>query len=372
MKTICIVGGAPGSLVNFRGELILRFVKSGNRVYALAGIASEKEKKDIEALGVTFVEVPISRTSTNPLEDIKTYRFYKHFFNKVSPDIVLSYTIKPVIWSGLALLKLPKVKFYALVTGLGYAFKGQSIKQKLLRKIVSHLYRKSLSRAEKVIFQNSDDLSFFTDTKICSKSKTTTVSGSGVPIDQFAYKHLPERPTIFLMIARLLKEKGIIEYLKAAKIVKKSYPEVSFQVLGPLDPSPDGLSKEDLGHLNNRGVVEYLGKTIDVRPYLANCHIFVLPSFYGEGLPRTILEAMATGRAVLTTDSVGCREPIVEGENGCLVPVKDSKSLAEKMIWFIEHPEQLKEMGLKGRKMAEDKFDVHKVNKEMLRIMEIE
>jgi glycosyltransferase involved in cell wall biosynthesis len=369
MLKVLIIGASPRSLVNFRGELLKTLVSQAHSVIALAGGATTDEISTIESLGVRYIDVPVERTSMNPLTDFKTLRFYQKIFEQESPDFVLSYTVKPVVWGGIALRNQPNVQFTALVTGLGYAFEGQGFKRGVLRWIVSRLYKLSLKRANHVFFQNPDDLSYFVGCGLVEKSKTFVVAGSGVPIDQVQFEALAKSDLTFLMVARLLKEKGVYEFVAAACQVKKNFPNVRFQLLGGLDPSPDGIKQTVVDDWVAQGCIEYLGETKDVRPYLAQSHVFVLPSFYREGLPRTILEAMATGRAILTTDNVGCREPIVEGENGWLVPVRDSKTLAEKMIWFIEHPEQIEAMGLASRKMAEDKFDVSKVNAGMLKVM---
>lgn len=368
MAKIIIIGAAPRSLVNFRGELIKTLAKSHD-VIALAGGATVDEIAAIDSLGVRYIDVPVKRTSMNPFTDLKTMRFYRSIFEQEQPDYVLSYTIKPIIWGGIALRARPSARFIALITGLGYAFEGQGFKRGVLCWIVSKLYKQSLKRANQVVFQNPDDLNYFVEHELTSRNKTYVVPGSGVPLTHFELRVLPKAELTFLMVARLLKEKGVFEFVEAACLVKKQFPNVCFQLLGGLDPSPDGINQTVVDDWVAQGCIEYLGETKDVRPYFAQSHVFVLPSFYREGLPRTILEAMATGRAILTTDNVGCREPIVDGENGWLVPVKDSDALAERMIWFIKNPEMIEPMGIASRKMAEERFDVHKVNAQMLKIM---
>ena len=172
----------------------------------------------------------------------------------------------------------------------------------------------------------------------------------------------------FLLIARLLGDKGIREYVKAANIIKQHYPKAVFQLVGPEDPSPDGISLNEFINLNKNSSVEYLGETTDVRSFIEGCSIFVLPSYH-EGLPRTVLEAMATGRPVLTTDVPGCRETVLNGQNGWLVEKANVEHLVEKMVWFIENPKEWQRMAKRSRAMVEDKFDVHKVNKELMNIM---
>ncbi len=190
-------------------------------------------------------------------------------------------------------------------------------------------------------------------------------------MSEYPLTPLPAGPAHFLLIARLLGEKGIREFCEAAKQVKSTYPEAKFSIVRPEDPSPDGIPIEEIESWHKSGTVCYHGATSDVRPFLNDCHIYTLPSYH-EGMPRTVLEAMAMGRPILTTDVVGCRETVEQGVNGFLVPNADSDALAERMIWFIENRDQWQAMGDASRKIVEDKFDVHKVNAEMLRIMGIQ
>lgn len=371
MATFCLVGALPRSIYNFRGDLLKAISKNGYTLQALAAPAGLNEIRQIEALGASYQTIPVSRNSLNPLDDLKTLMALFVYFRRSHVSHVLAYTIKPVIWSGIALRFDRTTKFTALITGLGFSFEGNGFLRRALTLLVSWLYRFSLVRADKVIFQNSDDMRCFLARRIVNASKCHVVSGSGVSVDYFDYKGLPEPPISFLLIARLLNEKGIRFYVDAAKKVKQLYPQVSFKLLGPFDPSPDAIRRSDVVLWQDSGVIEYLGEAEDVRPHIEACHVFVLPSYYGEGLPRTILEAMSVGRPVLTTDNVGCRDTVVSGENGFLVPVKDADALAKRMIWFIEHPDLISVMGAASRKMAEDRYDVHKINKQLLDIMDI-
>lgn len=367
---IFIVGALPSSLYNFRGELI-RCLKSANlEVTVLASEFTSLDANIIEQLGSEYIEYPVNRSGLAPKEDYKTFKALKKIFKKQLPDVILAYTIKPIIWGGFAARCLPNTCFYALVTGLGFAFQRGNWKKNLLMKLVVLLYKTALKKADKVIFQNSDNQKVFINLGIVPEYKTVVVNGSGVDIAYFDVKPLPVTPS-FLLIARLLGDKGIREYIKAANIVKQKYPDAVFQLVGPEDPSPDGISLQELAQLNNNKTVEYLGATNDVRPYIERCSIFVLPSYH-EGLPRTVLEAMATGRPVLTTDVPGCRETVINGKNGWLVEKANVEQLAEKMIWFIENPNEWRRMALDSRIMVEDKFDVHKVNKELISIMELD
>lgn len=370
IKVFILIGALPESLINFRGSLIQSLRKAN---YQVTGMASERQTKVTEQLatwGVNFRAYPVQRNSLNPLADFKTWQFLRQTFRELQPDVILAYTIKPVIWGGLASRILPNTRFYALITGLGFAFQGETFKRKLLVKLVTFLYRTALKRAERVIFQNPDNRNEFVQRGIVPAAKCALVNGSGVDISHYTHTPLPNNPPVFLTIGRLLGEKGFREYAQATQIVKSRYPDVVFQLLGPEDPSPDGISLTEVQEWHQKGWLEYLGSTNDVRPYLQNCHIYVLPSYH-EGMPRTVLEAMAIGRPILTTDVPGCRETVIPGENGYLVPKANAQALAERMIWFIENQDQWERMGKRSRYLAEEKFDVNKINHDLLKIMNI-
>lgn len=369
MKKVVLIGALPESLTNFRGPLLQEFVDLGLDVYAMAAPASEEQRAHLKALGVTFIEFPVQRNGLNPIQDLKTWWVLRRELQNINPDLVLAYTIKPVIWGGLALTGNKKVKFYALITGLGFAFQGQGPVRNLLKIAVSSLYKYSLMKASSVIFQNKDDQELFIARGIVPSSKSHIVNGSGVDTGHFSPARSFDGAPTFLTMARLLAEKGLRVYADAARRVKQTFPHVKFKLLGAPDPSPDGIPLDEVMRWDAEGVVEYLGETNDVRPHLAACHVFVLASYYGEGLPRTIIEAMAMGKPILTTDNVGCRETVIPGENGFLVPVKDANALAERIIWFIEHQDDWQRMGDASRKLAVEKFDVKKINAKMLKIM---
>lgn len=364
---IIVLGALPSSLFNFRGCLLLKLVEKAKAVTAMASGASSQEISSVENLGCNYVDYPVLRSGLNPFKDISTFFRLAREFRKLKPEIVLAYTIKPVIWGGLASRFFSKTSFYALVTGLGYAFQPGGTFKSVLIWIVRNLYKISLKSSEGVIFQNPDNMQVFIEQGIVPAEKCHLVNGSGVDLSHFENEPLPQVPQ-FLLIARLLGDKGIREYTKAAELVKARYPDAIFDLVGPEDPSPDGIDISEIKKAHDIGVVNYHGATSDVRPYIKDCSIFVLPSYH-EGMPRTVLEAMAMGRPILTTDVPGCRETVVDGENGWLVPKADAKALADKMIWFIENQEQWSVMGEKSHTMANEKFDVHKVNAEILKIM---
>jgi glycosyltransferase involved in cell wall biosynthesis len=336
----------------------------------MAAPASPETITQIEALGAEFHSFPVQRNGLNPWEDIRTLTSLYKIFRQTRPDIIMAYTIKPIIWGGLAAIFSTKAFFVSLVEGLGVAFQPAGFKRKILFFIVKFLYKIALLRSNKVVFLNPDNEQAMLDLDLVKADKTARIDGIGINLCQFEVKKLcPSSPPTFLLIARLLSAKGIREYAHAAQKVKELYPAAIFNLLGSEDSSSDGVPLAEVQAWHDKGIIQYLGTTQDVRPYLAACHIFTLPSYYGEGLPRSIIEAMSTGRPVLTTDNVGCRETVIPDENGFLVPVRDVDALASRMIWFIEHREEWERMAKRSREMAEDRFDVRIINKELMAIM---
>jgi len=367
MHNSIVVGIEPSSLVNFRGELLKSMITHGSVVTTLSNTPTHIQAANLEALGVSSEFIAFSRGKLSIISDLKVFIGLIRKYRAINPSIVLAYTIKPVIWGGLA-AKFCKTDFYALITGLGFSFQGDTFKRKLLTKLVIFLYRIALKESKAVIFQNLDNRNFFVKKGIVELSKTYVVNGSGVDLEKYKVEDFPNGSMKFLCISRLLNEKGLKEYAKAAKIVKKKFPDVEFNLIGFEDSSLDAIS---LGEIDSwSDYINYKGSTDDVRAHIKDSHIYVLPSYH-EGLPRSTLEAMSMGRAVLTTDAVGCKETVQNGVNGFKVPVKSVNHLVDKIIWFIENSDQIGKMGIESRKMAEDKFDVHKINKEMLKIMEL-
>lgn len=367
MKVI-IIGALAESLVNFRGDLIKSLVASGHEVVAMAGQADGITVTAIEALGASFRPYPVQRNGMNPRQDLATFLALRSAVYDIKPDIILAYTIKPVIWGGLASLIERVPSFFALVEGLGYAFQGGSWRRRLVGRIASMLYKVSLYNADKVIFLNPDNRKHFLDSGLIRYSQAEMIDGIGLDTDWYGLKPLPAQGAVFLCIARLLGEKGLREYAQAATIVKEKYPDAKFHLVGQPDPSPDGIPLAEVEAWHASGAVKYSGVFNDVRPFIEECSVYVLASYH-EGMPRTVMEAMSMGRPILTTDVPGCRETVISGENGYLVPKQNTEALAERMIWFIENREQWDRMGQASRRIAEERFDVHKINAQMLRIM---
>lgn len=369
-----LLGAYPDSVASFRGDLVRELVATGNDVTVMTAAATPKVESNIRGLGAKFRPYAVQRNSLDLASDLRTLAELRKAIAEIEPNVILAYTIKPIVWGGIAarsrLKRCQQARFFALVTGLGYAFQGGSLKRRVLRAAVTRLYRFALGRAAGVIFQNSDNRDLFVERKIVDAAKCYVVSGSGIDVARFAKQPLPEGPPHFLLIARLLGEKGIREYCQAAELVHAKHPEAQFSLVGPEDPSPDGIPLAEIEAWQAKGAITYHGATTDVRPFIENCHVYCLPSYH-EGMPRTVLEAMATGRPILTTDVVGCKETVEPGENGWLVPKAEAEALAERMIWFIENREAWPAMADASRRLAEERFDVRKVNRDMLEIMRL-
>ncbi|WP_269687683.1 MULTISPECIES: glycosyltransferase family 4 protein [Halopseudomonas] len=374
---VLVVAGTAESLVNFRGELLREIVSAGMQVNVVAPDfhTSIKSFDLLSSWGVKCHSLKLSRTGLNPLSDIKSCLALFRLVAAIRPSFVLCYTVKPVIYGMLASWLVGRNRRYALITGLGYAFTQEAKgRRRLVQLLVKMLYRLSLGKADLVFFQNPDDEALFRSLNILSaESKSVILNGSGVNLDFFCFKSIGERaaPTSFLMTARLLSDKGVREYVAAARIVRQTYPRIRFDLLGGLDNNPTAICEAELNSWVADGVISYLGRVSDVRPSIASCSVFVLPS-YREGTPRSVLEAMAMGRPIITTDAPGCRETVIDGENGFLVPVKSVDALVEAMTRFIEDPDLAARMGKRSREIAEDKYDVHKVNAVMLKEMGIQ
>jgi len=368
MAKILIVSHYTPSLINFRGELIRSLVNRGHEI--IASGPEEGFERELGALGARFVPIPLERAGINPLKDLITFKEIFNLVASLKPEVVFSYAIKPVIYASIAagLKKVPRI--YSLITGLGYLFGDSNVAQRLLLKSVLPLYRLALKYNSVVFFQNKDDFSLFKTLGLLSPHTTgIVVDGSGVDLERFYFVPPVVNPPSFLLVARLIKDKGIPEYVEAARIVKKKYPEAVFRLLGPFDSNPHAISQNTVTRWVEEGVIEYLGETKDVRPFIASSSVFVLPSMYREGVPRSVLEAMAMGRPVITTDVPGCRETVIPGVNGFLIPPGDITALSKAMEFFILNPEKISLMGIESRKIAEARFDVHKVNKVMIEAM---
>ena len=376
MKKFLLIASYANSLINFRWDLICAIQAKGLEVHAASPEINENPAilEKLRNNGVIVHDVPMQRTGTNPVEDLKTLIALRQLMQRIRPDYVMAYTIKPVIYGMLAAASAGVPNRAALITGLGYAFQDSegSTKQNLIKRVTRQLYARALSAADLTFFQNDDDQKLFTDLGIIRPGQNTVVvNGSGVNTEKFSAQPLPEGDEVhFLLIGRLLKDKGVREYVEAARQVKQQYPQAIFNLVGFLDSNPSSVTQQELDQWVNDGTVKFWGKLADVRPAINACHVFVLPS-YREGTPRTVLEAMATGRAIITTDAPGCRQTVENGYNGWLVPVQSADKLAEAMKRFLNEPALIEKMGQASLEIARNKYDVNIINDFMLNKLKI-
>mgnify|MGYP001177945500 CR=1 FL=1 len=372
-ERIAFVGNEDTTLIGFRGELIRDLVKQGHTVYAFCTEFSDSNRDKIEALGAIPVQYNMSKFSLNPLRDAFTmaqlYRFFKRF------DITITYCFfaKPVIYGTLAAAMARVPKRIAKIEGLGRVFTetqdGPSITTSVLRWGMIRLYKLALPRASLLLLLNNEDKWDLIDRYNIRVPRSEVIGGIGVCLDAYPQCSAPKGPLRFIFVGRLLVEKGIRYFLQAAEVIKKEHPDVEFIVLG----EPDGkagrekaVSRPELMEYVRRGVITYPGRVNNVVDWLASSSVFVLPSYYREGLPRSTQEALAVGRAVITTDMPGCRETVEHASNGLLIPPHDQVALVRAIEHFIHHPEDVDVMGQRGRELAKEKFDVRACNDKIL------
>lgn len=357
--------------MRFRGHLLRAMLRRGWDVHAAApGLTHDSPVgRQLLAWGVEVHTAPVDRTGMSVVRDLRSLAALVHLMRDIRPDAFLGYTIKPVIYGSLAARVAGVQATFALITGRGVIFadRGRAEwRQEALSRVVRWLYRLALRKAACVVFQNPDDEMFFRERgMVARETRTAVVNGSGVDLAEFPVAPLPEGPPRFLLIARLLRSKGILDFVEVARRIRASHSDTRFAVAGWLDTGPDAIPGAELQAWIDEGVIEYLGRLSDVRPAIRDCSVFVLPS-YAEGTPRTVLEAMSMGRAIVTSDAPGCRETVMDGENGFLVPVRSPDDLENALRRFVSNPELLVRMGASARRVAEEKYDVHEVNAGLL------
>ncbi len=361
---ICIVATSGISLTNFRGRLIRKFVEEGNEVVCISIEPPEKMAESVEALGASYYQVEGSRTGIGIGSGLKMIGDYKKAFRDIKPDMCFLYMSKPVAFGGIGaiLAKVPEINI--LVNGLENAYYRHTFKDFIVRCVMNFFYH-TVSRHSKCVFiQNSNDRDFFLRKKLSKPENTYVVNGSGVDMEHFSKKPLPKEP-VFLMVARLLWSKGIREYLSAIELVKQKHPNAKFMLVGGLDSNDEAITQRQLDDFIEKYDIEYCGFAEDVRPFIEKASVFVLPSYH-EGTPRSTLEAMSMGRAVLTTTAPGCNDTVEDGVNGYKVPVGDSELLAEYMCELIEDADKRSKMGEESYRICKEKYEVSLVNKFMM------
>lgn len=367
---VAVVGVLASSMVAFRGQMLAAMVDAGHEVLAIAPEEDEGVRSALAAIGVSYASVRLSRAGLNPFRDLGLVRSLVRAFRDYRAESVLVYAAKPVVYGSIAARLAGVPRRTAMITGVGSALGGGSgLRRRALSLALRALYAVALRQDQLVLFQNPDDERLFRSLRLVGpRQQVVRIAGSGVDLVRFSPTPLPPPPVRFLFVGRLLRDKGIHDFVEAARRVRVTLPSARFQVLGAFDPNPSAISAREAEAWRGEGIVEYLGSTEDVRPFLAAAHVCVLPS-YGEGTPRSVLEAMAMGRPVLVTDVPGCRETVEPGRNGLLVRPRDPAALAEAMAWMATRPEDLESMGRRSRELAVSRFDVHEVNRTILGAM---
>lgn len=372
VRSVAIITSIAFSMANFRGPLIRRIVDRGMTVYALAPDYDEETRAAVRALGAHPVDISLERTGLRPARDMVDMVRLAATLRRLRPDLVFGYFIKPVIYGTLAARLVGIRRRYALVAGLGYVFtpdgSRDTAKRRALRNVASALYRVAFRLCDRVFLQNGDDLEVLCGRGLLPRDKAVLISGSGVDLARFRPGPPVVAPVTFVLVARLLREKGIVEYVEAARRIRASGSDARFLLVGDVDSNPGGLKREEVERWVAQGVIEWPGQVPDVRPWLAQSSVFVLPS-YREGKPRSTQEAMAMALPVVTSDAPGCRDTVEEGVTGFKVPVRNDRALEAAMRRFIDDPGLIAGMGQAGRALAERVFDVHRINDAMLSTM---
>lgn len=369
---IAVISSSAGSLLNFRGPLIADMIKRGYEVLALAPDHDAETRSGLEQLGAHPVNYRLSRGGTNPLQDMMALLELYHILRDHRPDVSFAYFVKPVIYGTLAARLAGVKRRYAMIEGMGFTFtstEGQGWRRKILQAIVTGLFRLSLIFATRLLLLNPDDRDEFLDRRLVRADKTALLGGIGVDLDEWPYRTPPTDPVTFIFIGRLLRDKGVEDYVAAARILKNTHPTAKFLLVGGSDLNPAALPLSLAESWVAEGVVEWPGH-VPVRPWLDRASVFVLPS-YREGVPRSTQEALAVGLPVITTDVPGCRETVVDGVNGMLVPVRSPEALAEAMRFLVEHPEKIVPMGIESRRIACERFDVRRQNQKFLELTDL-
>lgn len=365
---IVVVSPKNKTVFNFRGDLIRDMIDKGHEVIAIG--PNQDYVEDVLALGVSeFIEVKLVKDNTSILGDLGYLRKLISVFREKKPDLVFGYTIKPVIYGSMAAKLAGVPHIYAMVTGLGRVYASGGMKAKMVRLITKMLYKMAFLCCDKVIFQNGDDIAELVSKHYLPARKTVQVNGSGVNMERFRKTALPEQP-VFLMVSRVIREKGVMEFCQAARAVKQSCSNARFVLLGGLDASIGALKMEDIQPYIDDGSIEFPGEVKDPVAFYQKCSVFVLPSYYREGLPRTLLEAMSCGRAIITTDWPGCREPVEDGVNGFMIPVKDAAALAQRMECLVKDSQLAERLGEGAYRTCRKKYAVDIVNHQMRSILD--
>ena len=375
MSHVTIVCDLLSTFLRFRRFIAMELVRSGHKVTLIVSDNDEPYSTFFREQQIELRVVPMDRTSINPLKDWKYGQELKRHLLEIQPDRILSYQAKAAVWSAIAAKSLPKCRIAVLFPGLGYLFSPpETLKQNMVQWAGRCLYRYAFSEIDTAFFQNPDDIKTIEQRRILPKTThKLLVNGSGVCLQQFSHSSPCVKPIRFVMATRLLADKGVREFATAAGELKQRYGDaVDFQIAGGFDSNPTAIQKAEVEDWERNGWLTYRGHVQNMTQFLADCSVFVLPSYYMEGTPRSILEAMATGRPIITTDNRGCRETVNVGENGTLIPVRDAARLQDAMEHYIKFPENLEKHGQASRRIAETKYDVNRVVSRMIEALQLE
>ena len=366
---ILIIAPNTSMFIKFRGDLTKEILKKGHTVTV---VSPENDKTTFFSdNNIKLINFSFHKSSTSIIKNIKYLFKLKQILNEEKPDKIFSYTIKPSILGSIAgkMAKVPEI--YSMITGLGCIYTSNTFKFKILQFICGIGYKLSFKYCSKVIFQNNDDLLEFVEKKYLPNSKCELVSGSGVNMEEYKQTKLPTKIS-FLMVSRIANFKGINEYFEAAKKVKEIYPDIKFVFVGAKDTSPISLNIQTFyDEYIKTNIIELHENSNNIYKFLANSSVFVLPSYYREGIPRASLEALSVGRPIITTNHIGCKEVINNEKNGFLIPIKNTNELYKKMIYLIENPQILSIMAKESNLYCQKRFNIKIVNKQMLEILNI-
>ncbi|MBQ0725768.1 MAG: glycosyltransferase family 4 protein [Thalassolituus oleivorans] len=377
-KRIVIIGTLASGVLGFRKDLIKNLVEAKYEVYVLAVDYSDNTKLAVQKLGAIPLDYKLDRAGLNPIADISNLVSLIIILKRLKPNTVFSYFIKPAVYGSIAARFANVPNIVSMIEGMGYvhtpSVSGFSFKKKVLQRVQTLMFMFSLPLCRKILVLNCDDQRDICRVPLLNSEKVILLGPIGLNLSDYEYSpisKIDEETIRFIFVGRLLEEKGINQYLLAAKKVKLMYPKSEFVVIGSFDrDNPAGLPEDELRMYVEDGTITYPGFVDNVADWISNCHVFVLPSFYREGVPRSTQEAMAIGRAVITTDSAGCRETVEDGVNGFLIPRWDVEALSNAMIEFIKSPEKCIEMGEKSYLKACREYDASLINPRLVRLLE--
>ena len=361
-RRIALITSQAFSIINFRRELVRAWCAAGHEVHALAPDYDPVLREQVRALGARPVDYPLSRAGRNPFADLGGMFALASRLRAIRPDVVFAYFMKPVIYGLLAARLTGCARRYAMIEGTGYVFAEQpGLRHRALRTLTETLLRHALQDAGRVLFLNDADRALFVERRLTTPEQALLLGPIGVDLHHYTARPAPTSPVTFLLVARMLRAKGVADFVAAARILHDRHPGTRFVLVGGPDQNPASHSREELQAWQDEGVVRWQDHVDDIRPWLHEASVLVLPTYYREGVPRSIQEAMACARPVITTDIPGCRDVVIDGENGFLVPPRDVPALTAAMERFISQPALLETLGRQARAHAERHFDANAI-----------